>query len=252
MSFIWPSGCIRTNSMRDMNDPREFLDWSFGGTNIPYEEIFKRYYSYETHFDCQFKLGQMIKDRYEVLCFSGAKEAGWNNEMMWAHYGGLHLGVCLEFDEVILLKNLSVKYPDVDYCLNNIDYSSPLKESWINWQPVKSIEENLSEISVRLVKGTALAKSRFWEREDERRLVCVNQGNRLYIPIQNALKTIYLGVGFKKYGKKMVENVFHVLDGKCNLSLLIYQHNRFERWGVRLNSKGFIETCVFDDLFPII
>lgn len=234
--------------MRDMNDPREFLDWSFGGTNIPYGEIFKETYSYETHFDCQYKLGQMIKDRYQVLCFSGAKEAGWDNEMMWAHYGGLHLGVCLEFDEDILLANLFAKYPDADYCFENIDYSSMLNEPWINWQPLMSLEENVSEISIRLVNEMVMAKSGFWEREDERRLVCVNEENRLYIPIQNALKTVYLGVGFKKYGKQMVEAVFQTLSSRCKLSLMIYQHNRFERWGMRRDSDGNLRSCEFDDV----
>ena len=106
----------------------------------------------------------------------------------------------------------------------------------------------MSEISVRLVKETVLAKSLFWEREDERRLVCVNEENRLYIPIKNALKTVYLGVGFKKYGKQVVEAVFQTLSGLCKLSLIIYQHNRFERWGMRMDSDGKLSSWEFDDL----
>src|SRR5690606_10591423 len=103
MSYIWPSGCIRTNFLRDMNDPRESLEWSFGSTHLPYEEIFKGDHSHQAHFDRIYRLGSMIKDRYQVLCFSGARSEGWNNEMMWAHYGGLHSGVCLEFDEDMLI-----------------------------------------------------------------------------------------------------------------------------------------------------
>lgn len=248
MSYLWPSGCIRTNFLRQMNDPRELLGWSFGSRNLPYEKIFEGYYSDKTHIDCQLKYGNMIKDRYQVLCCSGAKETGWNNEMMWAHYGGLHSGVCLEFDEDILLANLAAKYPDADYYLENIDYSSPPKEPWINWQPVKSQEENMSEISVRLVKDMTLTKSNFWEREDERRLVCENVEYQIFIPIQQALKTVHLGVTFNKNGKEMVESVFKSLDDRCKLSILIYQHNQFERWGIRLNSNGKIDTCDFDDL----
>jgi hypothetical protein len=248
MSYIWPSGCIRTNSLRDINDPRESLYWSFGGTNIPYEEILKGDYSYETHFDCQYKLGEMIKDRYQVLCFSGSKNAGWNNEMMWAHYGGSHSGVCLAFDEDILLANLSARYPDADFRLENIDYFNSLNHPWINWQPAKSQNENMSEISVRLVKELVFAKSPFWEREDERRLVCINSGTQLYIPVQNAIRTVHLGLGFRRNGKEMVEAVFRTLAGNCKLSILIYQHNRFERWGMRMNSDGKIGTCDFEDL----
>lgn len=231
-----------------MNDPRESLDWSFGGINIPYEELFRGIYSHETHFDCQYELGKLIKNSYQVLCFSGAKEAGWNNEMMWAHYGGLHSGVCLEFDENILLANLSSKYPDADFRLENVDYSGAIEDPWINWQAAMSLEKNMKEIPIQIVKEMVLSKSVFWEKEDERRLVCINSNQQLFIPIQNALKTVYLGVKFKKNGKELVEAVYRSLNERCNLSLMIYQHNRFERWGMRLNSEGKLGTCEFDAL----
>lgn len=104
MSYILPSGLIRTNSLRYMNDPRESLDWAFGSVNLPYEQIFKGYFSNKTHIDCQIKYGNMIKGKYQILCFSGANKNGWNNEIMWAHYGGMHSGVCLEFDESMLIR----------------------------------------------------------------------------------------------------------------------------------------------------
>lgn len=138
MSYIWPSGCIRTNLLRDMNDPRESLDWSFGSTNLPYEKIFEGYYSNKTHIDCQFKYGNMIKNKYQILCFSGARSSGWNNEMMWVHYGGMHSGVCLEFDEDKLLNNLRLKYPEILYHLESVNYSNKKKSSWIHWQSDKS------------------------------------------------------------------------------------------------------------------
>lgn len=249
MSYIWPSGCIRTNFLRDMNDPRELLGWSFGSTNLPYEEIFKGYYSDQTHIDCLYRFGNMIKDKYQVLCFSGVKGEGWTNEMMWAHYGGLHSGVCLEFDEDILLANLLGKYPDLLFRVENVDYSNLADGPWINWQSAKSEEENIGEISVYLVKEMVMSKSPFWEKEDERRLACINSDKQLFIPIQNALKTVHLGVTFKKNGKEIVEAVFRSLDERCKLSIMIYQHNRFERWGMRMNSDGKISTCDFEDLF---
>lgn len=248
MSYIWPSGCIRTNFLRHMNDPRELLGWSFGSTNLPYEKIFEGYYSDKTHIDCQLKYGNMIKDKFQVLCFSGAQYEGWNNEMMWAHYGGMHSGVCLEFDEDILLDNLATKYPEMLCHLEKVSYSNKNESPWIHWQPNKSEDENMSDILGYLVKDMTLTKSNFWEREDERRLVCKNVDNQLFIPIQKALKTVHLGVTFNKNGKKMVESVFRSLDDRCNLSIMIYQHNRFERWGMRLNSSGEISTCDFEDL----
>jgi hypothetical protein len=230
-----------------MNDPRELLSWSFGSTNLPYEKIFEGYYSDKTHIDCQQKYGNMIKDKFQIISFSGAQNEGWNNEMMWAHYGGMHSGVCLEFDENILLENLATKYPEMEYQLENVCYSNKNESPWIHWHPNKSEDQNMSDILGLLVKDMTLTKSIFWEKEDERRLVCKNVDKQLYIPIQKALKTVYLGVIFKN-GKEIVESLFRSLNSKCNLSILIYQRNRFERWGMRLDSKGKISTCDFEDL----
>lgn len=248
MAYIWPSGFLRTNFLRDMNDPREMLGWSFGSTNLPYEKIFEGYYSDKTVIDCQLKYGNIIKDKFQILCFSGAQNEGWNNEMMWAHYGGMHSGVCLEFDEDILLDNLATKYPEMEYHLENVSYSNKNKNPWINWQPIKSVDEDMRDILSYLVKDMTLTKSNFWEKEDERRLVCKNVEKQLFIPIKKALKTVHLGVTFNKNGKEMVESVFRILNGRCNLSIMIYQHNRFERWGIRLDSTGKIITCDFEDM----
>jgi hypothetical protein len=230
-----------------MNDPRESLDWAFGGTNVPYEEIFSGYYSDKTAITCQYKYGNMIKERYQILCFSGAREQGWNNEMLWAHYGGLHSGVCLEFDEETLIENLKLKHPDVAFKIENVDYSNKETERWIHWQRGKSQEENMADFLKYLLKDKTLSKSRYWDREDEKRLVCINIVTPLYIPIVGALRTVYVGVTFKKNGREMLESVFKVLNDKCRLSMLIYQHNKFERWGIRGKLGEGISTCDFED-----
>lgn len=120
MSYILPNRNIRTNFLKYMNDPRESLRWTFGSTNLSYEKILEGYYSNKTHIDCQFKYGEMIKDRCQILCFSGAIQRG-DNEMMWAHYGGMHSGVCLEFDEDVLLQNLLTKCPEVSFNMENME-----------------------------------------------------------------------------------------------------------------------------------
>lgn len=231
-----------------MNDPRESLRWSFGSTNLPYEKIFEGYYSDKTHIDCQFKYGEMIKDKYQIISFSGAQNNGWSNEMMWAHYGGMHSGVCLEFDEDVLLQNLLTKYPEVSYNMENIDYSNKKKKPWLHWQQDKSETENMDSILKYLVKDMTLSKSKYWEKEDERRLVCRGVDEHLYIPIGGALKTVYLGVSFNKLGRELTDSVFKTLDGMCNLSLLIYESNRFKRWGIKLLPNGNIGTCDFEDI----
>lgn len=247
MDYIWPSGYLRTNFLRHMNDPREFLGWSFAGKNFPYENIYKGYYSEKTHIDCQQKFGNMIKDKFQILSFSGAQNEGWNNEMMWAHYGDMHSGVCLELDEATFLENIKTRYPEVIYHLENVIYSEQGKKSLINWDQNRSDDENMENILDYLLKEIIFTKSVVWEKEDERRLVCKNVDKQLFIPIQKALKTVHLGATFEK---KMVETVFKSLEGRCNLSLMVYQKNRFERWGMKMGSNGKIITCAFEDLPP--
>ena len=247
MSYILPTGLLRTCSLRQMNDPRESLDWSFGSINFPYEEVFKGYYSDQTHIKCQYKYGNMIKDGYQVLCFTGAKREGWNNEMMWAHYGGLHSGICLEFDEDILVGSLKNSYPDMGFLLENIEYSNRKNSSFLHWQEDKNRDENYKYIIKCLVKDMTLLKSDCWEKEDERRLVCMGVNKSLYIPIENALKTVYLGVSSNR-NKEFVNSIYTTLKNRFNLSLLIYQNNSFERWGIKRLSNGEIGTCAFEDL----
>jgi hypothetical protein len=97
---------VTMNNAAYANDPREKEAFAFGGTNVPYDEIYKGHYNDDTHIDCMYKFGEEIKGRIQVICFSGASEGGWDNEMMWAHYADKHKGVCIEIDEDSLIKNI--------------------------------------------------------------------------------------------------------------------------------------------------
>lgn len=246
MSYILPSGFLKTNSLKHMNDPRESLDWAFGGINVPYESVFEGYYSDKTHFDCQYKFGNMIKNHYQVVCFSGANEKGWNNEMMWAHYGGLHSGICLEFDEERLTKAIASKYPGARFKIENINYKDDIEAPWLNWERSMSFEENMDTNLHNIYQSVTLNKSSFWEREDERRLVFINSEKAFYIPIEEALKTVYVGVKFNN--RELLPMMYKLLHPRFKLSMLIYQHNKFERWGIKQNDKEEIGTCDFENL----
>lgn len=246
MSYILPSGFIRTNSLKHMNDPRESLDWAFGGINVPYESIFPDYYNDDTAIDCQFKLGSLIKERYQILCFSGAKEKGWNNEMMWAHYGGLHSGICLEFDEEILKETILEKYPESDFRIEGIRYKDGSKDPWLYWERSMTYEKNMSANLQNICKAVTLTKSTFWEREDEKRLVFINTEQQYYIPIKGSLKTVYVGVKFNV--RDLLPMLYDVLGERFNLSRLIYQHNKFERWGIRKDKEGELRSYDFKDI----
>ena len=80
------------------------------------------------------KFGRMIKDLFQITCFSGAQEQGWSNEMMWAHYSDKQRGVCLEFDGDLLRKAITEQVTDVQWVIEPVkDIQNPVEHPWIYW-----------------------------------------------------------------------------------------------------------------------
>lgn len=226
-----------------MNDPRESVKWAFGGTNVPYESIFEGYYNDKTHIDCQYKLGERIKDQFQIICFSGAKLNGWDNEMMWAHYGGLHTGICLEFDENHLSHSIQENFPELEYHIENVDYNSIIESSWLYWDGCESYEQNIKTTVDRIYKEVSFTKSHFWEKEDERRLV-VFSANDIYIPIKQSLKRVYVGLNFDHQIR--LPELYDAVDQLgSELAMLIYEDYKFKRWGLR-KEAGKIKSYDID------
>lgn len=212
-----------------MNDPRESHPWSFGSINLPHE-LFKGEYSSETHIDCQMKFGRMIKDRFQVTCFSGARQEGWNNEMMWAHYADKQRGVCLEFDTDLLKAAITERFPDVKWVLEPVTYiQKPLEHPWIYWNERETIDENYHNNIQRIYPVMTLHKSHFWEKEDELRLIFLNQTETIYLPINSCLKAIHLGLGFPRAYFPAIEATLN--EGwDLKIYQMIYQNDIYARW----------------------
>jgi hypothetical protein len=246
IEYILPSKSLKSNSLNAMNDPRESHAWSFGSINLPLERFFPGYYSNETHIDCQMKFGQMIKERFQVICFSGAQQKGWNNEMMWAHYADNQRGVCLEFDEDKLLKSVKENFPQFNFELQNVNYEKKKKEKpWIVWDDSVSTEQNFDNFLAVLCDKVVFHKSHFWEKEDEKRLLFLNHMDSLFLPYMDSLKAIHIGLGFPRWYVPAIENLIDGLGIK--LYTLIYQRDEYVRW--RLTRKdGKSWTSIDDDV----
>ncbi len=245
LDYILPSMKIRTNNLQLMNDPRESLPWTFGNINLSLDELFPGYYSNETQIDCQLKFGELIKDRLQISCFSGAVHTGWNNEMMWAHYGQRHAGVCLEFDEDALLKNIEELDLSSPYVLEPIDYHPKEEdEDWIYWNENVSYEDNVKQNIQRMYQILTLTKSHFWEKEDEKRLVFLNSTEEIFISIKDTIKAVYLGVAFNLDLLPSLENELSGSDIK--LFRLIYDGNIFKRGLIKKNEQGVLNSYSFD------
>lgn len=104
-------------------------------------------------------------NRFGVCCFTET----FDNLLMWSHYSGSHTGVCLEFDEKILVK---------------IEKSWLIKIKYSNEFPIVN---NTPEIEKALT-----TKSECWEYENEFRILAHKQG-LMNFP-KEALKSIIFGV----------------------------------------------------------
>jgi len=229
MDHILTSGMLRSSSLSTMNDPRESHPWSMGSINLPLERFFPGYYSDETHIDCQFKFGQMVKDGFQVICFSGANYRGWDNEMMWAHYADRQRGVCLEFDEDQLVASVRENFSGLLFELQEVNYVRERKEKpWINWNERLSVAENFNNYLAIICREVVFHKSQFWEREDEKRLLFLNHAESLLLPFGDALKAVHIGLGIPKPAH---ETIFTAVNTKgLKLYVMVYERDKYQRW----------------------
>lgn len=190
IEYILPHYSLRTNYLSKMNDPKENQTWAFGGINIDYKNIYPELYSNDTHIFCQQKLGEEIKEKIQALSFfESTKYLGYENEMMWAHYGKNHKGVCLEIDLDLFLEEN--KELDI-FKFENISYEFTNKPS-IYWNRDLSKDNNIFNIIKKHYKSLFLTKSHYWEKESEKRLLSVCDDNK-YFSIKNSLTGIYMQV----------------------------------------------------------
>jgi len=221
IEHILPAMKLKSNSLKNMNDPRENQLWSFPGRNVNYPEIYPDTYSEECHIKHQYKLGDEIRKSVQAISFVQNKTGkGFMNEMMWAHYGENHTGICLEIDEQVFREENNI----TDEKLRPIKYEN-VRKPFITWDPKCSKQENISRISRRYYKELYLTKSTYWEKEEEKRLIffdnfdCKNR----YFKINNSLKGIYLGLCFP-YGFRAAVDT-HIKNDETKIYDLYFEQN---------------------------
>jgi hypothetical protein len=176
-----------------MNDPKENQPWSFGGRNIDYERSYPETYSYDTHIDHQYRLGNDIKSSCQIICFvKDEPEKGFLNEIMWAHYSDNHQGVCLELDEDIFVQENSAQLTDFKF--EPVTYGQHERLSLV-WEKEIEIdkEQNIQRFIRASYKDLFLRKSKYWERENEQRLLIFTKA-QTYLTIKKSLTGIYFGL----------------------------------------------------------
>lgn len=99
IEFILPERQLRFNHLNNTNDPREYKSFIFAASYwntgmIPDIEKQNEINSDILRSDCK------------VICFSKMRTPfyGYERSSMWAHYAGLHKGVCLRLDKKEFIK----------------------------------------------------------------------------------------------------------------------------------------------------
>lgn len=226
IEHILPNMTLRSNYLSEMNDPREMEAFVFGGTNVPYSKMYAGHYNKDTQIDCMYKLGDEIKGRIQVICFSGANEDGWNNEMMWAHYGDKHKGICIEIDQDVIIHNM--KTSNQNFKIDNVDYAEEA-DTWLNWDNNHTIDENITYFISNKYKDLAFKKSNCWKPEDEIRLMLINETKQVYVSLINSITSVYLG---RYFVMKYLPSIKSQLPSNVQLFLAMYQNYKFEKWDV--------------------
>jgi hypothetical protein len=81
-----------------------------------------------------------------------------------------------------------------------------------------------------LSRQVTFNKSHFWEKEDEKRLLYLNHSEPVFIPFENALKAVHIGLGIPK---PQHEGIYNAILGKgIKLYVMIYQNYHYERWNL--------------------
>lgn len=221
IEIILPLKQLRTNFLNEMNDPKENTAWTLRGLNIDYKNIYDDYSSL-SHIAHQQKLGREIKNKIQALCFVNTeKNSGYDNEMMWAHYGDNHKGICLEIDtEKFIRENRHIeffKFENIGYELN--------KKPMIRWDKKLTKEENISNIIETYFDFMFLSKSHFWEKESEKRLL-IKSENRVFLKIESSLTAVYSGLYTNIVYDSLIENL---LPERVKYYRLNYGRNKLNR-----------------------
>ncbi|WP_200286723.1 DUF2971 domain-containing protein [Pantoea ananatis] len=214
----------------DLNDP---LDCSID-IESEYQKVVEKYnrHTSEEHNRKAFLL-HILNDHYkdnegnnlklnvllgEFIQSLGVFSASKNERdaLLWSHYGDSHKGICLGFDESLMLDESVFKSGDIKYRDNPVyqeifeDLIEELGSFVQPWNPNSSFPAEVGskfytkQIRV-LMEGNLLIKSSKWEYEEEHRLVRNKHGLFSFCP--QALQEVIFGVRTPQSDKETIKNI---------------------------------------------
>lgn len=193
IEHILPNMQLRTNSLKNMNDPKENQLWAFSGIKPSLNQWYPDSYSEESHIEHQFRLGDEIKASVQLICFVKDRPLyGYFNEMMWAHYAENHRGICLEIDVEIFIEENQHYLLDNKYWFESVNYMDSKKPTLYSGHE-DSKDEAIQNFIRNNYKTLFFTKSEYWEKENEIRLMVLEKEPKFF-SIKKSLTGIYFGL----------------------------------------------------------
>ncbi|MBA7550333.1 hypothetical protein ES705_42845 [subsurface metagenome] len=122
--------------------------------------------------------------------------------MMWSHYGNSHEGMCLEIDKEAFIKENQAILENNLHFFENVKYLA--KENYKDkpsfYNSNNDWDNSLRNFIQVNYEYLFFTKSHFWEKEDEHRVVVIDEKWNGLFSIQKSLKAIIIGMYcYEKY-----------------------------------------------------
>jgi hypothetical protein len=224
------------SSASKFNDPyEENIPYEFEKSELTDDEIFTKFYHFAKHdhpdwtdkeiYEFIFKKqqeGHLFDDNHKEYCMQDNRnsiERDWgifcltsnpNNFLMWSHYGNSHTGFCIGYDTEILFETLECTIGPVIY------------EEYV--PKFKLTSEPIEEYAKKLL-GT---KGKFWEYEEEYRIIKYGAANKSFKLPKEAITEIIFGCKMDIKTKFSIIDSVRDLNINCNIHEMKQSFEKFE------------------------
>jgi len=236
IKYILPTKQLRLGKLNKTNDPRE-------NKGLVFSHILEKNDTSKTHYDVftqNDEVNKKLLSGCKFFSFSTDSDLfkGYQLSSMWAHYGGNHKGVCLEFDYEKFLEENKHLNEDNFRC---ITYKKPTNYNTENIS-IKSNEILNDKIEFdkfreKYKKELFFTKTIEWINEQEKRLLHFSDSpDYEFCKIEKSLTTVFLGIDCNhKYYKPRIKKLL------CNDDIKLWKldyHQDSEK--LELTGKSFI------------
>jgi hypothetical protein len=220
---IFPSNSIKFNSLCNMNDPFEFLDFNFLFKDRP------------NVIDSEASriINDILKRRVKVCCFSENRDKeinmfrnGFFRARMWSQYADRHKGLCLVFNRDNFIKNImenpkSIDVPigaDIHYISKSISYTNDLFDIFeiLILNVDKPNEDYAFEYVEKYIDRLLFRKLEDYRDESEYRVAIYSKNHsfkdEIFISWENSLEAIILGTSFCYEYYRNIEHASKIYD----------------------------------------